>query len=586
MASKLSLFLAELRRRKVYHVAAVYAAVGVAISLGVPDLFSAFDLPSSAARLVIVLIAVGFPIALLLAWAYEVKPEQPRPADPEEREPVPSNGVRSFSAVSVQEEHRKSIAVLPFVDMSPDQDQEYFCDGMAEELINALTKVKGLRVAARTSSFHFKGRSEDVREIGGELNVGAVVEGSVRRTGDRLRVTAQLVSVEDGFHLWSENYDRELKDVFAIQDEISRSIVETLRPTLLGEEKRRLVEAPTQSLEAYDHYLLGRHYWEGRYEKGLMTALRYFERAVEIDSHYALPYTGIADSYTVLGMYGYLRPEEACQRARSAAQRAVELDEGLSEAHASLGLYQMWLVWDWEMGAAELTKAIELSPDHAKAHVWLGFLRCLQGRFEEAFEELALSQRLDPLSSYVTSLSGTGHTFAGDLATASEMLERVVTRDPSYLLAVWLLSWTCTHRSRHDMAVQLGERAVALSNDAGHFKGSLGLVYGRAGMPDRARAVLDDLRALENSQYVSPLWLAWIHLGLGEEERALDLLAQAATQRTPWLFQVHQDPNYHPLWADPRFTELANKVGSGVVSRAWDRLESDGVSHGEMSPKT
>ena len=393
LASKLSIFLAELKRRRVYGIAVLYAAVGVAISLGVPDLFDALLLPGWTARLVIVILALGFPIALVLAWAYEVKPEDPRPTEPDGR-PAEKEGRGAVSSPGdlaagtiTEQEPPPSIAVLPFVDMSPDQDQEYFCDGMAEELINALTKVESLRVAARTSSFHFKGKSENVREIGGQLAVRAVLEGSVRRAEDQLRVTAQLVSVEDGYHLWSESYDRELKDVFAIQDEISRSIVDSLRPTLLGEEEHTLVTPPTRSLEAYDHYLRGRHYWEGRYEKGLETALRYFEKAVEMDPEYALPYTGVADSYAVLGLYGYLRPQGAGERAKSMAERAVELDDGLSEAHASLALYHLLYSWDWDRGGAEFRRAIELNPDNAKAHVWLGLLRAVQGRFEEAVEQ-------------------------------------------------------------------------------------------------------------------------------------------------------------------------------------------------------
>ncbi len=561
MASKLSLFFAELKRRKVYRVAAIYAAVGVAISLAVPDLFGALLIPAWATRLVIVFILIGFPVALVLAWAYEVKPEG--------KEAVPSPDALSPGVITEQEQLR-SIAVLPFVDMSPEGDQEYFCDGMAEELINALTKVKGLRVAARTSSFYFKGRSEDVREIGRQLAVRVVLEGSVRRSEDKLRVTAQLVSVEDGYHLWSENYDRELKDVFAIQDEISRSIVDTLRPTLLGEEERKLVEAPTRSLEAYDHYLVGRHYWEGRYEKGLETALRHFEKAVEIDPDYALPHTGVADSYSVLGLFGYVRPEEARRRARSAAQRAVALDDGLSEAHASLGFYQMFLGWDWEESVAEFSRAIELNPDNAEAHLWLGAQRGLQGRFEEAFDELAVAQRLDPLSNYIASLSAVVHNLVGDFDTASKMLEQVVTRDPDYLFGIWISTWTCSLMSRHDDAIRLGERAVALSDDALHFKSWLGAAHGWAGAHDRARAILEDLYACGDSQYVSPLWLAWIQIPLGEKEQALDSFAKAVAERVPYVFEIHQEPLYSLLWSDPRFTELANRVGSGVVARAWD----------------
>jgi len=592
VASKLSLFLAELKRRKVYRVAAVYAAIGLAICLGVPDLFSAFDLPSSAARLVIVLIAIGFPVALVMAWAYEVKPEEPREANQGGEEAEPSSEVPSpvplsdspTSGVTSGEEERKSIAVLPFLDMSPDQDQEYFCDGMAEELINALTKVKGLRVAARTSSFHFKGQSEDVREIGKRLAVRSVLEGSVRRAGDRLRVTAQLVSVEDGYHLWSDNYDRELQDVFAIQDEISRSIVNTLRPTLLGEaesvpsrQEGDLVVAPTRSMEAHDQYLLGRHYWENRYKEGLATALRHFQRAVELDPDYALPYTGVADSYAVLGLFEYLKPEEARRWALAAAERAIELNDSLSDAHASMGLYELWLAWDWERGAQEFLKALELNPEHARAHVWLGLLRAVQGRFEEALDEVDVARSLDPFSSYIACNTALVYTCAGQHATASEILEPIVARDsakdPNVLLAAFFLSWSYASRSDYDLAVQMGEKAVALSNNAGHFLGALGCWYGRVGMKDKARTILGELLSHQGSRHVSPLWLSWIHLGLGEMVQALDYLDQAFVQRSPYMNSVLQDPGWQPLWSESRFRELANQIGTGVVSLAWERSE-------------
>ncbi|MGD2123566.1 MAG: hypothetical protein PVJ76_17560 [Gemmatimonadota bacterium] len=593
MASRFSQFLAELKRRKVYNVAAVYAAVGVAISIAIPDLFGAFGFPSWAAPLVIVVIAIGFPVALVLAWAYEVRPEEPRPAG-EEEETVPSSGI-SASAPSMdpvstgevtEDREHKSIAVLPFMDMSPEGDQEYFCDGMAEELINALTKVKGLRVAARTSSFHFKGKAEHVREIGRTLDVRSVLEGSVRRAGDRLRVTAQLVSAEDGYHLWSESYDRDLTDVFAIQDEISRSIVETLRPTLLGEvesvptkQERDLVVAPTRSMEAYDEYLLGRHYWENRYKAGIAAALRHFQKAVELDPDYALPYTGVADSYSVLGLFEYLKPEEARLRAKTAAQRALELEETLSDAHASMGIRHLWLEWDFEAGALEFDKAIELNPEHARAHSWLAYLRAVQGRFREAFQELEVARSLDPLSSYIACNTSVVYNLVGQHATASEILEPIVARDsvkdPNVLMAAFLLSWSYELMSKYDLAVQTGEKAVALSNHAGHFKGALGSWYGAAGMEDKARRTLEELRSRQGSHHVSPLWLAWIHKGLREREEALGCLEQAVAQRCPYLFTIQQAPEWQPFWTDARFRELASQVGSGVVSRAWERKGED-----------
>jgi serine/threonine-protein kinase len=582
MASRLSLFLSELKRRRVYRVAVVYVVVGAGV-IGLceaalpPDVWQELQIPVG------ILILVGLPVALVLAWAYEVKPEEPRVVDEAETEAASSAGAPASAGTappsgSVEEEERKSIAVLPFADMSPDKDQEYFCDGMAEELINALTKVRGLRVVARTSSFHFKGRSEDVREIGARLGVRTVLEGSVRRAEDRLRVTAQLVSVEDGYHLWSESYDREMKDVFAIQDEISRSIVDTLRPTLLGEvqgalgeQQRELVSAPTQSLEAYDYYLLGRHHWEERYEKGLTTALRYFEKAVETDPVYALAHSGMADSYTIFGLFEFMEPDQARLLAESAARRALELDDSLPDAHAAMGLYQFWLAWDWERAATDFLKAIEIDPNHTNAHLWLSFLRVTQGRFEEALEAAATARRLEPLSRYVKTLSGTVRYLAEDRVGGFEELEEVVRDHPDFLLAVFMLSWGCSHRSKHEMAVRLGERAVTLSREHGHFLGSQGMMCGRAGMHKRAREILEKVRAREVSEYISPLWLGWIHLGLGEKEQALVLLAEAVARRCPYIYPLHQDPNYESLWSDPRFAELASKVGSGVVSRAWER---------------
>ncbi|MGD2123568.1 MAG: tetratricopeptide repeat protein [Gemmatimonadota bacterium] len=583
MASRISLFLAELKRRKVYQVAAIYAGIGLAIALAAAELYDVLLLPDWTPRFIVALLIAGFPVALVLAWAYEVRPEESRQALPEGEEVAAKARTPASADPSlyggVEQQERRSIAVLPFVDMSAEGDQEYFCDGMAEELINALTKVRGLRVAARTSSFHFKGKAEHVREIGRILDVRSVLEGSVRRAKDRLRVTAQLVSVDDGYHLWSESYDRDLIDVFAIQDEISRSIVETLRPTLLGEEecgpedeRLELVVAPTRSMEAYDNHLLGRHYWEGRYEKGLMTALQYFERAVRIDPDYALPYTGVADSCTVLGLYGYVEPSQARQRAQSAIQRALELDARIPDAHASLGYYRIFLESDWEGGSEALARAINLNPDHARAHVWLGFARVQQGRFDEGFAELAVAQRLDPLSSYTLALAASARTMAGDFETAAEMLEEVLSRDPDYLFAVWLLAWTYTHISRFEDAVRLGEQAADLSGNAVHFTGWLGFAYGRAGMQDRARAVLNDLRAPEGATYVSPVYPSWIHLGLGEEDRSIELLAQAVAERAPFLF-LSQDTMYRSLWSN-QFAELAGKVGSGVVSRAWERPET------------
>ncbi|UCC83741.1 MAG: tetratricopeptide repeat protein [Gemmatimonadota bacterium] len=566
-ASKLGHLLAELKRRKVYRVGVVYAVVAFVIWQVAEITFPALHLPEWVLTFVVVVVIIGFPIALLLAWALEITPEGIRrtPALEPAVGPVGEEAVEP--AATAAEPQPASIAVLPFTDMSPEKDQEYFCDGMAEELINALTKVKELRVAARTSSFQFKGRSEDVREIARSLGVRSVLEGSVRRAGDRLRVTAQLVTAEDGYHLWSETYERQLEDVFAIQDEISRSIVDALRPTLLGEPVARLVSASTQSMEAYDHYLRGRHYWDQRYKIGLEAALKYFQKAVEVDPSFALAYRGIADCYTVLGIYGFLPPEEGRSKGKAAVSRALELDEGLSEAHASLGWSHFFFGFEWDLSEKEFQRAIELSPGNAEAYAWYGVLCGAQGRLAEAFEHLAIALKIDPLSCYITAMLGVLKIYAGDTEGGIRTLEEVVERDPQYLLAVWWLGWGYSCAFRLDEAVRIGERALALSNDANFWKAGLAMWYGRAGLRDKALELIDDLSERMASEYVSPLMLAWGYLGVGDEGKFFEWLAEAVAEQSPYLFSIHRDPQYDPVRSDPRFTELASQVGSGVVNR-------------------
>jgi TolB-like protein/Flp pilus assembly protein TadD len=561
-------FLAELKRRRVFRVAVVYAVVAFVIWQAAEIAVPGLHLPDWVLTLVILLTVLGFPIALVLAWALEITPEGIRRNPALEPGVGPPGEEAAEPAATAAEPQPASIAVLPFTDMSPEKDQEYFCDGMAEELINALTKVKELRVAARTSSFQFKGKSEDVCEIAKKLRVGSVLEGSVRRAGDRLRVTAQLVSAEDGYHLWSETYERQLEDVFAIQDEISRSIVDTLRLTLLGEEGPRLVRASTRSPEAYDWYLRGRYYWDQRYEVGLETALKYFQQAVEIDPEYALAYRGIADCYTILGIFGYLPPNEAMPKAMGAALRALELDDGLSEAHASLGFVHFWNGWDWEIAEKEYARAIELNPNNAEVRAWYAVLCDAQGRFEEALEHAVTARRLDPLHPFVALQLGNVKVLTGDFENAIRHYEEVVEREPEYLLAVFLLSYAYSLAGRHDDAVRMGERALTLAKQAPFFKGALAGRYGRAGREDEARSILAELSERTTSEYISPLFLLWSYLGLKDEEKALEYLAKAVAEQSPYLALIHGDPQYDFLRSDPRFIELASQVGSGVVKSA------------------
>jgi TolB-like protein len=315
------------------------------------------------------------------------------------------------STAAGDESKAPSIAVLPFTDMSPQKDQEYFCDGMVEELIDALAKLGGLRVASRTSAFQYKKATRDVREIGRRLGVRTVLEGSVRKAGSRLRVTAQLVNVADGYHLWSDKYHRDLEDIFAVQDEISLAIVERLKVRLLGGEKEKLVKRYTQNQEAYNLYLKGRYFWNRRYELGMKKSLEYFQRAIEKDPDYPLPYVGIADSYGILGFLEFLRPDEAFSQGRAALSRALEYDPSLGEAHASKGWFHFCYDWDWTSAEREFKKAIELSPEYASAHEWYAVFLMAMCRFEESIAVARRARELDPLSLIVNGVVGVTYMF-------------------------------------------------------------------------------------------------------------------------------------------------------------------------------
>jgi len=280
-----------------------------------------------------------------------------------------------------------SVAVLPFKDLSSKKDQEYFCDGMAEELINALTKIERLKVASGSSAFQFKGRGYDIREVGEKLKVQTVIEGSVRKAGNRLRITVQLINVADGFHVWSEKYDRDMEDIFAIQDDISLTIVEKLKVKLLRKEKAKIVKRHTEDVVAYNLYLKGRYFWNKRTKEGFRRAIEYFEQAVAEDSTFVLAYAGLADSYNLLGFYCILSPKESFPKAKAAVKKALEIDDTLAEAHAALGFARMYYDWDWKDAEREFKQAIELNPGYPTAHHWYAEYLALMGQMDAAITE-------------------------------------------------------------------------------------------------------------------------------------------------------------------------------------------------------
>jgi len=459
-------------------------------------------------------------------------------------------------------ESAHSIAVLPFVNIGADPANEPFSDGMSEELITALAKVADLRVTARTSAFSFKGKAVDIREIGSKLNVSYVLEGSVRRAGPQLRVSAQLINAATGYHLWSDEYDRDARDVFTVQDEIARAIVEALRVKLSGAANATLVKPSTENPEAHDLYLQGRYFFAKRDSTSLRKAQDYFERAIQKDSSYALAWAGLSDAYSHTGVFGYVPPRAVYAKAKTAALRALALDSALAEAHTSLGFIALFYDWDWPTAGRELDRALALDPRYPDAHLFHGWYFVATNRMDDAIREVQTAVNLDPFSSVnnarLASMLFLARRYDDVLAQSRRVME--------------LDSMFQGHAGRAELArayLWLGRCAEALAAQEGRpglavavWVGLLGYTYARCGRRAQALAELDRLGAeARQGRFVSHLALAMIHAGLGDNERALAELDSAYVERAWGMFTLRVDPAFDGLRADPRFSRLLKKVG-------------------------
>lgn len=421
---------------------------------------------------------------------------------------------------------KKSIAVLPFRNMSADPEQEYFCEGMSEEIINALTHIEDLRVVARTSAFVFKDKREDIREIGRKLNVETLLEGSVRKADNRLRITSQLINVADGYHLWSERYDREMEDVFAIQDEISHAIAKALRIKLVDKEKTLLAKRYTEDLEAYNLYLKGRFFWNKRTEDGMKKSIEYYEQAIEKDPLYALAYTGLADTYNTLGDWDFLPSKEAFLKAKAAATRALEIDNFLAEAHNALAWVKHKYDWDWS----------------------------------EAEKEFKRAQELDPLSLIINAIGGFVFFYARQYDKAIEQCQKTLEIDTNFYPAHQYLGWTYVQKGMFEEAIMEFQKAISLSGGS-KLWGYLGHAYAMSGRKSEAKEVINDLKELSKHRYVSPYEIALIYNALGEKEQAFEWLERAYKERSHSITKIKVDPRLNTLRLDPRFTDLLKKMG-------------------------
>ena len=457
-------------------------------------------------------------------------------------------------------EKRYGIAVLPFADFSLQRDQEYFCDGLAEEIINALTKIKELKVVARTSAFSFKGKDIDVREIGRQLGVATVLEGSVRKAADRIRITAEFVDVADGYQLWSERYDRNIEDIFAIQDEITLAIVDSLKINLIGEEKKLLVKHHTQDAEAFNLYLEGRHSWFQRTLEGVQKGMQCFRQAIEKDPSYALAYSGIADCYSNLGFY-FLAPEEAFPKALAAAQRAIELDESLAEGHASRAFIKELYEWDWPGAEKEYKRAIELNPEYAVAHHWYALYLGAMDRWVESMAEAKKAAALEPLSSQFHLVFGVTLYQTRLYDQAVQEFKNIIQNDPTFFPAHFFLGWwTYPEMGKYEEAVIEAQKAIELTRGATIARASLGYAHAMAGKVEEAKKVLDELEEISKKTYLSPVSVAVIHARLGEIDRAFKYLEKACEVRDHWMQYLNVLRMFDPLRGDPRYKALLAKL--------------------------
>jgi serine/threonine-protein kinase len=585
--SRPRLFIHELHRRSLWQVLGIYLVGAWVAFQGIEALVSALGLPEWVPGFALVLLVVGLPIVLATAFVQEGVGAQAAPAEipsASEAEAATTPGDASglhlvltwrnvmlagalvFGLAGIvaagwlltgggtapSPETIRSIAVLPFADMSPGGDQEYFSDGMSEELINRLSKIEDLRVVARTSAFAFKGKNVDIREIGEQLDVGAVVEGSVRKAGDRLRITAQVVRVTDGFHLWSETYDRQLGDVFAIQDEVSLAVAAALKIHL---DPTQASEPPTADVRAYELYATGRFFWSHRTKEGLLKAVDYFEQAVERDPGYAAAYAGLADSYLMLLNYGFASGDETAAKAMAAVARAIEIDDQLAEAHASLGTLHV-LRWNWTEAERELRRALELDPAYATGHHWYAVFLLNTGRFEQSIEEIQKALALDPLSPAILFDAGMVFMGARDYEAALHRVKRGTELNPNFLpgryhlVYLYVLNGMETQALEEMLRLPLPPQAQEMVRSAFQAAGPRGAIRILLGL---------EIERTQKDCTNDPLLAARLSAFVGAEDQVFECLHRA--QDRWWNAGFPTFPVWDDCRSDPRFTAILEQMG-------------------------
>jgi TolB-like protein/Flp pilus assembly protein TadD len=578
-------FFAELKRRNVYKVAVAYIVAGWALSQGIAQVFPVFDVPNWIIRLIVLLIIIGLPVALVLAWMFELTPQGIKRTETADAMPDATRkkkyvwiyvvvigglfsiglfflgrytAVNKTTAASSNDVSNKSIAVLPFGNLSRDPDNEYFAAGIQDEIITRLAQISDLKVISCTSTQRYKGSSENLRQIASELGVTNILEGSVQKANDEVHVNVQLLNALTDSHLWADTFDRKLTDVFGVESEIAKTIADTLRAKLTGREAATLSARPTENSAAHELYLKGRFFWNKRDTNDLQKALGYFEQAAKEDPNYALAWSGTADVYVLLPLFGGADPADAYPKAKEAANKAIALDPNLAEPHADLGLIASLFDFDFALSMREFEKSIALNPNYATAHHWFGdsVLQCI-GDFNRAIAEMKRALELDPLSVVFSVDLGVAYYFDGRYQEGIAQTRKAIDLDPNAYYPYYNLGELLEESGDFPGAISEYKKSVALDADP-YPLALLGRAEALNGNREAALKILQQLAV--SKRYVADYSVGLVYLGLGDKNQAMDRFEKSFAKRQPDLNTIRFDPLLRPLHGDPRFEQLAEKI--------------------------
>jgi TolB-like protein/Tfp pilus assembly protein PilF len=574
-------FFAELKRRNVYKVAIAYGVIAWLLIQIATQTFPFFEIPNWMVRAVIVLLLLGFPVALILAWAFELTPEGIKRT--EDVEPGRRSRNRAWIYVVIiagavaaglffygrytsskrgAEMSEKSIAVLPFENRSEDKANAYFAEGVQDEILTRLSKIADLKVTSHTSTQHYKSVPENPAEIAKQLGVAHILEGSVQKSGDAVRVNVQLLKAANNSHVWAETFDRKLTDIFSVESDVAKAIADQLRAHITRQEEQVIAAKPTKNIEAYDAYLRGRYFWNKRTSDGIKHAIEHFQQSIERDPDFALGHAGLADSYIALTFYNFAAPHETMPKAKESAIKALALDNTLAEAHASLAHILMNYDWNWSAAEKEFKRSIELKPDYATAHEWYAIhYLTATGRLEEAVQEMKKALELEPASLVMNTFMGATLYYAGRYDEAIDQCRRTIEMDPNFTVAHWYLGLAYEQKQVLDAATEEFKKAISLSGGSPLMKAALGRAYAKSQKEHEANEMLNELNGLSKQQYVSAYEVATIYVALGNNEEAFQLLEEAYAEHSFHLVYLNVSPQFKPVSSDRRFQNLVQGIG-------------------------